>query len=51
MTQKKNKNSTDSLFGEPTTMYIPYKGSKLWEALKPTLTTQILKKFYEISDI
>src|SRR5436190_17392980 len=22
----------------------PYKGSKLWEALKPTLTTQILKK-------
>src|SRR3954469_3880962 len=30
----------------------PYKGSKLWEALKPTLTTQILKKkFYSISDI
>ena len=23
MTQKKNKNTTDSLFGEPTTIYIP----------------------------
>ena len=52
MAQKKNKNTTDSLFGEPTTIYIPI---QLLETLGGTYAdtndSNPKKNFYAISDI